>query len=93
MKPELERELFEALHGPGDVGPVFGKIAEEYSRKISDALNPIGYVSAPFILLMLNEYAEMIAARYPDARKMSDILHAGMSSVEVTIPVKRSDPR
>lgn len=92
MKPELKRELCEAVRGRGDLSPVLGKISEEYSQKISDALNPIDPVSAPFMILILNKYAEMIAARYPDARAIADHMRAGMSAIEVTIPVKRSDP-
>lgn len=55
-------------------GKELNEILEYYSTKISESIQPLNAVSAPFVYRLLTEYAQAVKKYFPEEIKMSDYL-------------------
>ena len=55
-------------------GKELNEILEHYSTKISESIQPLNKISAPFVYRILIEYAKAIQKHFPEEVKISDSL-------------------
>ena len=55
-------------------GKELNEILEYYSTKISESIQPLDKISAPFVYRLLTEYAQAIKKYFPEEVKIADSL-------------------
>ena len=55
-------------------GKELNEILEYYSTKISESIQPLDKISAPFVYRLLTEYAQAVKKYFPEEIKISDYL-------------------
>ena len=67
------------------------KLQTKASLKISDALQPLNPVMAPFYIMILQGYAEMMEELYPGATKMAEALKAGVDTIKIVRDLEKEN--
>lgn len=63
---KLSEELLDVvMNGKSGVAAKATELSNCLSARISEAINPIDHVTAPFAILILRQYAEEISRHYP----------------------------
>ena len=63
-----------AVNQDMSAGNELNEIFEHYSTKISESIQPLNEISAPFVYRNLVEYAKAIQKHFPEEVKISDSL-------------------
>lgn len=89
---KLSEELLDAvMNGKGGAAAKATELSNCLSARISEAINPIDHVTAPFAILILRQYAEEISRRYPGIQHVAEALKC-ISQIEVfVIPKNRGE--
>lgn len=67
------------------------KLQTKASLKISDALQPLNPAMAPFYIMILQGYAEMIEELYPGATKAAEVLKAGADAIKIVRDLEKEN--
>lgn len=67
-----------------DIGCEVSEILNCYSKKISDAINPLNALSAPFIYHLLKVYAKQLEIHFPDVAEAAECL---IDTTEITLVI------
>lgn len=64
---------------------------DEISLKISEAINPVSRISAPFAVFCLREYADAIECQFPETKSLAKSLEKFFKQTIISIPTKRGE--
>lgn len=92
MRKDLEQKLLSVISSGKNPEPVLGEVFQEYSGKISTAINPINHISAPFIIAVLEMYKRQIAAKVPGSEKAAQDLIDKLPVQYIVIPMNWGEP-
>ena len=70
----LKNLAAKAVNQDMSAGNELNEIFEHYSTKISESIQPLNEISAPFVYRNLVEYAKAIQKHFPEEVKISDSL-------------------
>ena len=70
----LKNLAAKAVNQDMSAGNELNEIFEHYSTKISESIQPLNEISAPFVYRNLVEYAKAIQKYFPEEVKMADSL-------------------
>lgn len=89
---KLSEELLDAvMNGKGGVAAKAMELSNCLSARISEAINPIDHVTAPFTILILRQYAEEISRHYPGGQNVAEALKCISKAAAFVIPTKQGE--
>ncbi len=89
---KLSQELVDIV--TNEEGGVTAKVTELsncLSARISEAINPIDNITAPFAIMVLHQYAERISKCYPEAQDAVEALKHISQTATFAIPTKQGE--
>lgn len=84
---KYDRRILEALKDNGSLENVLQEYSRELSVSISGALGPTSPLLAPAMIMVLENYAQVLRKKYPRAAIAAEMLNMVSNTTEVYIPV------
>lgn len=84
---KYDRRILEALKDNGSLENVLQEYSQELSMSISGALGPAAPLLAPVMIMVLENYVQVLRKKYPRAAITAEILNMVSNTTEVSIPV------
>lgn len=89
---KLSKELLNAAtSGEGGAAAKAAELSNYLSTRISEAINPINCITAPFTILVLRQYVEEISRHYPGMQDAAEVLKRISKTAAFVIPTKRDE--
>lgn len=88
MRKDLEQRLIESTKH-GELGEqLLSEIMQDISGRLSQVLNPIDCISAPFVVAALKTYINVISAQFSGCEEAAASLNEILKVAYLKIPVK-----